>query len=409
MRDINVAVVGIGARGHGNLKTILNLPAIKVKAVCDIYEDRCQDGIDIVTKSGQEAPFASCDYRDVISRDDVEAVLIFTNWEVHIEIAIASMKAGKAVGMEVGGACSIEECLKLVACYEETKMPFMMLENCCFGKDELLALNMVRDGLFGDIVHCHGAYAHDLREEICCGKENRHYRLEHYINRNCENYPTHELGPIAKILDINRGNRMVRLVSMASKSMGLKRYVDDRKDTIVNKDLIGKEFNQGDIVNTLITCANGETISIKLDTTLPRSYSRELAVRGTKGLYEQSTNTVFLDGDKHLFETKEYYKDTIDNAAKYEDEYLPDYWKNITQEEIDMGHGGMDIFSFTAFFNALRENRPMPIDVYDTASWMCITALSEESIAKGNIPIEIPDFTNGAWKTRPRFDEYQNI
>lgn len=404
MRDINVAVVGIGARGHGNLKTILNIEGVKVKAVCDIYEDRCQDAVDIVKEKGQPAPFTSLDYKDVITRDDVEAVLIFTNWEVHIKIAIDSMRAGKAVGMEVGGATSLDECFELVKCYEETKMPIMLLENCCYGKDELLVRNIARDGLFGEIAHCHGAYGHDLRVEITEGKEKRHYRLDHYTRRNCENYPTHELGPIAKILDINRGNRMVKMVSFASKAVGLKSFVEERKDTIVNKDLIGRVFNQGDVINTLITCANGETISLKLDTTLPRSYSREFTVRGTKGCYEQNTNTLFFDGDKEDFNTVQYYKDNIDNAAAYEDKYLPDYWKDITPEQIEMGHGGMDIFVFRAFFNALSENKPMPIDVYDAASWMCITALSEESIAKGGVTLDIPDFTNGEWKTRPRLD-----
>lgn len=404
MKDINIAVVGLGARGNWNLKTILKFPGIKIKAVCDVYEDRCDDAVKIVIENGQEAPFASCDYRDVIVRDDVDTVLVFTNWEYHIKIATDAMRAGKAVGMEVGGATSVEECWDLVKCYEETKMPIMMLENCCYGKAELLSRNMVRAGLLGDVVHCHGAYGHDLRKEVCEGKENRHYRLDHYTRRNCENYPTHELGPIAKLMDINRGNQMIRLVATASKAEGLKRYVEDRKDTIVNKELIGREFNQGDVVNTLITCANGETISLKLDTTLPRPYSRELAVRGTKGVYEQSTNSVFLDGDEECFETIKYYMEHINNATKYEKDYLPDYWQNITPEEIELGHGGMDIFTFNAFFDALRENKPMPIDVYDAAAWMCITPLTEESIAKGNIPVEIPDFTNGEWKNRERYD-----
>ena len=195
--------------------------------------------------------------------------------------------------MEVGGASSIEECWRLVRTQEETHSKFMFLENCCYGKNEMLVRNIVNDGLFGDIIHCHGAYSHDLREEIACGKENRHYRLQQYLTRNCENYPTHELGPIAKILGINRGNRMVSMVSVASKSAGLERYINDRKDSFVNKELIGKKFKQGDTVNTLITCAGGETISLRLDTTLPKSYSREFTVRGTKGRYEENTSSIF--------------------------------------------------------------------------------------------------------------------
>lgn len=404
MKTINTAVIGLGARGSGNLNNILHIDGVCVTAVCDTYVDRCQEAIKTVTEAGQPEPFASCDYKEIIARDDVDVVVICTNWEYHVQIATESMRAGKIVGMEVGGANSVEECWELVKCYEETKTPIMMLENCCFGKSELLTLHMARAGIFGDVVHCHGAYSHDLREEVICGKEKRHYRLEHYKNRNCENYPTHELGPIAKILDINRGNQFVSLVSVASKAEGLKRYVQDRKDTIVNKELLGAEFKQGDIVNTIITCANGETISLKLDTTLPRSYSRELCVHGTKALFEGNTYSVFLDGDEEMFDTLKYYKEAIGNAEAYEEEFLPEYWRTITKEEIEAGHGGMDVFMFRTFFETIRENKPMPLDVYDAVSWMCITALSEYSIANGNVSVEIPDFTKGKWKTRERFD-----
>lgn len=280
----------------------------------------------------------------------------------------------------------------------------MMLENCCYGKTELLVTSMVRDGLFGEIVHCHGAYRHDLREEIVTGKENHHYRLNNYINRNCDNYPTHNLGPIAKLLDINRGNRMVSLVSVGSKSAGLNQYINDRKDTIENKNLINQKFNQSDIVNTIITCANGETITLTLDTCLPRSYSREFNINGTKGMYEENTNSVFLDGDEEQFQTVKHYKKVIDNATKYEERYLPDIWKNITKEEKKSGHGGMDVFVLAAFFDAIEHNTPMPIDVYDTASWMAISCLSEQSILLGGAPVTIPDFTNGKWMNCERLD-----
>lgn len=397
MKNINIAVIGLGGRGISNLNTILSMEDITVTAVCDIYEDRCQKAVDIVKEKAGNVPFSTTDYREIMGKPEVEAVMVFTSWESHIEIAVEAMKHSHAVGMEVGGAGSLEECWALVNTWEETRVPFMLLENCCYGKNEMLVKNIVEDGLFGDIVHCHGAYAHDLRDEVSGGKENRHYRLNHYINRNCENYPTHDLGPIAKILKINHGNCFKRLVSVASKSMGLNRYINDRKDTVVNKDLLTQTFAQGDIINTIITCANGETISLTLDTTLPRSYSREFTVRGTKGMYEENTNTVFLDGEKESFDTVEFYRENIDSAKKYEEKYLPDCWKNLTQEQIESGHGGMDYFVFTDFFEHLRNGKPMPIDVYDAAAWMCVTCLSEESIKNGNMPVEFPDFTKGEW------------
>ena len=404
MRELKIGVVGLGGRGKGNLETILNVEGVLPIAVCDLYEDRCDEGVKIIKeKTGTDA-FKTTDYKEILKMDEVEVVMVFTSWETHIPIAIDVMNSKKAVAMEVGGAQSVEECYELVNAYEKNGVPFMLLENCCYNKTELMVRNMVRDGLFGEIVHCHGAYAHDLREEVSCGKENRHYRLNHYLNENCENYPTHDLGPIAKILDINRGNRLVRLVSMSSKSAGVKQYINDRKDTFENKALIGADFAQGDIVNTLITCENGETISLTLDTTLPRSYSREFTVRGTKGMYEENTNSVFIDGDDEEFETVMHYRKVIDNAMRYEAKYMPENWKGLTKEMEEMGHGGMDYFEFVDYFDRLRNNKPMPIDVYDAATWMCISALSKQSIEGGNVPVEIPDFTNGKWKTRERFD-----
>ena len=163
---------------------------------------------------------------------------------------------------------------------------------------------------------------------------------------------------------------------------------------------MGKKFRQGDIVNTIITCADGSTISLRLDTTLPRSYSREFTIRGTRGLYEQATNSVFLDGDKDVWDTMSYYKNVINNAARFEADLLPDVWTKITPEDIAIGHGGMDGIEFRQFINAIKNHSEMPIDVYDAAAWMSVTALSAASIAAGGQPQAIPDFTGGLWTVR---------
>lgn len=154
---------------------------------------------------------------------------IAVSWEAHAEVAVAAMHAGKYVGLEAGGAYSIDDCCKLVRTYEETGTELMLMENCCYGRRELMALNMARKGVLGNIMHCSGAYCHDLREEITSGREIRHYRLRNYIHRNCENYPTHEIGPIAKILDINNGNRFLTLCSVSSAAMGLHEYAIQKK------------------------------------------------------------------------------------------------------------------------------------------------------------------------------------
>jgi hypothetical protein len=221
--------------------------------------------------------------------------------------------------------------------------------------------------------------------------------LQPYIDHNCENYPTHELGPIAKLLDINRGNRMVRLVSMASKSAGLQTFIDEGR--VDDPLLEGVKIKQGDVVSTIITCENGETITMTLDTSLPRYYSREFTVKGTKGLVAQEPEIVYIEGDA----VSHHYHHHVKNADKYS-AYLPSFWTSISDEEKKLGHGGMDYFLFKGFFDAILSGSEMPIDVYDAAAWMCITALSEKSIAEGGMPQEIPDFTRGAWKTRPRLD-----
>lgn len=408
MENVRFGVVGYGQRGSSMTRSvILKINEIDVVAVCDEYQDRVEEGIkDLKEIRGIDA-FGTTNYHELLAREDVEAVYVASSWESHVEVAIEAMKAGKAVAMEVGGAYSIEELTTLVKTQETTGMPFMLMENCCFNKTELLATAVARDGKFGKIVYCEGCYAHDLREEISKGNIIRHYRLRNYTNRNSENYPTHELGPIAKLLNINRGNRMLSLVSVASGAFGLEQYIADHPE-LVEQDptLAGRRFKQGDIVDTIITCAGGETIHLRLDTTLPRFYSRNFTIRGTKGMYNQDTNTFFMDGteEKHSINTVEYVKEFLENGKDYEEEYLPAEWRGMTPDLIRDGHGGMDIVEFRRFIECLREGKEMPIDVYDAAAWMAVTALSEQSILAGGAPQMIPDFTNGKWMQREPLD-----
>ena len=398
MRDVNVGVIGLGNRGYGMLKSgVLEIPGVRVLWVCDLYEDRVEAGKQAVVEAGQDAPSCTQDYRDILADERVEAIFIFSAWESHVPIAVDAMKAGKKTAMEVGGAYSVDDCWRLVRTWEETKTPFMFLENCCYGERETLVLNMVRKGLFGEIVHCKGGYRHDLRDEIAFGKENRHYRLRKYLNRNGENYPTHELGPIAKVLDINRGNRMVSLVSVSSKAAGMKEFIKAKKAD--DEELMNATFAQGDIVTTVITCAHGETILLTLDTTLPRSYSRDFSVQGTKGMYSEESDSIYVDGvTPHEWS----HAATWGNAKKFE-EYNTAVWKDFKENGIKGGHGGIDWLELNAFIDCVRSDAPMPIDVYDAASWMCITPLSEASIATG-MPVAIPDFTSGAWTMRQPLD-----
>lgn len=397
---IKMGIIGYGCRGRSITKKVLfKMDDIEIVAVCDEYKDRAELAATEVEERYGKRPFTSTNYIDILDYEGIDAVYISTSWETHVEVAIDALKKKVPVALEVGGAYSLESLWKLVRTYEETKTPIMFMENCCFGKDELLATALVRKGVLGEVVHCHGAYGHYLCEEIAGGHQNRHYRLNNYLNRNADNYPTHQLGPIAKILNINRGNRMVSLVSVASKAAGMKEYIGLNKEKY--PELQGKTFMQGDIVNTIITCADGSTISLRLDTTLPRHYSREFTVRGTKGMYEQGNNFVYVLGDEESgYVPIDVYKKYGNNGVDYEKEYLPAVWKNISAEQLASGHGGMDSIVFRVFVDCLKDNKPMPIDVYDAASLMCITVLSEASIAAGGMPQVIPDFTEGMWLRR---------
>lgn len=399
-KTVRVAMIGMGERGKQLMDPLLKMKDVQVVAVCDAYEDRTAAAAETVKKECGSAPFMSQDYKEVLSHGDVDVAVISTSWQYHIAIAIEAMKQGVFAAMEVGGTYDLQECYDLVQAYEQTKTPFFFLENCCYGHRELMCLNMARAGAFGEIVHCDGAYKHDLRKEVSYGKENRHYRLPHYIHHNCENYPTHDLGPIAKILGINRGNRMLRLVSVASKARGLAQYIRDHKP--YDAELLNTEFRQGDIVTTVITCENGETITLTLDTTLPRIYSRNFTVHGTKGMYQEDGDYVFLEKDLKvdIAEIDTDPQKIWKNADEYAKVYDNDLWKHKSAGMIASGHGGMDYLVLRAMLSAARGESYPAIDVYDAASWMCITALSEQSIASGNMPVEIPDFTNGKYKNR---------
>lgn len=402
MGKLKVCVVGLGGRGYGLISDILLKNSdIDIIAVCDLYEDRIARACKKIKEYGDE-PKGFTDYKEALSTKGLDAVFIFSDWSTHTEIAVYAMKKGIPAASEVGCEYSLENCYNLVRTREETGTPYMFVENCCWGKDELLATAMARKNVFGTLVHCAGAYAHDLRREVAYGHLDRHYRFDNYLHRCCDNYPTHELGPIAKLLDINRGNRIVTVSSFASKGVGLEEYIKTQSNA--TDEMKSAHFAQGDVITTVLTCARGETILLRLDTTLPRTYSRDFTVRGTKGMYMQDTNTVFLDGDQEMSEAIDYYKKELNNAVKFEEEYLPSFWKNVSKEALAAGHGGMDWFAYKSCADAFINHEEPVIDVYDSATWQAVAVLSEMSIKQGGAPQAMPDFTNGKWFKRPRKD-----
>jgi predicted dehydrogenase len=395
MEKVNVGWIGLGHRGYGLLEMVLNtMPDVEIVGVCDLYEDRAEKGRALVEKKRGKNPVKTDDYRRLLEMKEIDAIITPSAWEAHIDICIDSMLAGKYVATEVGGAYSLNQCWELVRTYERTKVPCMMLENCCYGKDEMTVLNMIKKGLFGEIIHCEGGYQHDLRDEVALGNEIRHYRLRNYMNRNGELYPTHELGPLAKYLNINRGNRMTMLTAMSTKSVGLHNWINENRGP--DYDNANFTFAQGDVVTTCIKCAHGQTIVLTHDTTLPRPYSRGNRVQGTKGIWFADTHGVMFDGNNAGPSWAHKYT----SLNEYYGEYLHPLWRGY---EAIGGHGGMDYLVMRAFIEAVKNQTQTPIDAYDTASWMAITPLSEDSIACGSMPVAIPDFTNGKWTHREDF------
>ena len=389
----NIGVIGLGGRGdYLVLENALPRDNVTITAVCDILEERVTAYADKVEERTGKRLVEYTDWQKLLDTPDLDAVIITSGWVPHTDIACEAMKRGIPVGMEIGGLYSVEQAWRLVRTYEETGTFFMLLENCCFGRIEMMALNMTKKGLLGRIVHATGGYCHDLRNQLAFGREKQHYRLDNYLCRNTDNYPMHALGPVAKCIDINRGNRMVALTAMASASYGMNEYCEKVRGA--GDALATARFNQGDVIHTTIRCANGETIALTLATTTPRNYSRLFSVWGTKGAVNEENQSVFLDGRDQC----EGF--TINNIAENYKEFDHPLWKKFEEEGVKGGHGGMDWLMLDAFFHCLQNEIAPPIDVYDAAAWLAITPLVEDSIAMGGAPVAIPDFTNGKWMNR---------
>jgi predicted dehydrogenase len=399
LEKLNLGFIGLGGRGRGLANLVASMDDVHIPAVCDLHDDYLEQAANSINEAQGFLPEKYIDYQDLLTKNNLDGVIVATNWTSHVEISLAAMRAGIYVASEVGGASSIQECWELVRTSEETGIPFMLLENCCYGREEMAILNMVKQGLFGELIHCQCGYEHDLRSEITRGGENRHYRLENFVHRNCDLYPTHGIGPIAKMLDINKGNRFISLVSMSSKSRGLREYVINQLGP--DHPRMNTVFNQGDITTTIIKCANGETVLLTHDCSLPRPYSRAQRVQGTKGLWMEDKNALHFDdfGDERWAPMSEYLES-----------YEHPVWKDFIEGGVKGGHGGMDWLVQRAFIDAIKTGSQTSIDVYDSVTWMAITALSEESISCGSLPQPFPDFTNGKWIQRqPNPDHYWTL
>lgn len=405
---LNVGIIGAGLRGQEHLYLLLRHEDCAVPAICDIDQRMIERSLKIYDEQGKPHPKVygpgERDYRKMLEDPAIDAVIIATPWEWHTEMAMAAMRAEKYVGMEVRGAFSLDECWQLVNTHEATGTPLFFLENVCYRRDVLAILNMVRQGLFGELIHLECGYQHDLRGvKFNDGKtaynsgaefgdnafSEAKWRTKHSVHRNGDLYPTHGIGPAAQCLNINRGNRFLYLTSTSSKARGLHEYVLNHPKGGPDHPNAKVEFRLGDVTTTVIKTVNGESIIISHDTNLPRPYSLGFRVQGTKGLWMDLNKSIHLEGQspEHAWEPAKQYLDRYDHHL----------WKKYADRAEGAGHDGIDWFLINAFVeSALRGEKP-PIDVYDAASWMAITPLSEQSIALGSQPMPFPDFTRGRW------------
>ena len=427
-KKVKIALIGVGMRGQSNLDILAKRNDVDVVAFADPNPIMMASAQKILIKNNrpkaQEFGNGDYDYRNLLQLKNVDAVIISTPWEWHKIQGLEAMKAKKIVGMEVGGALDLKECWDYVKTHEETGTPLFAMENVCYRRDVMAILNMVRKGMFGELLHGEGGYKHDLRGVLFNdgktpynsgvefgdkGFSEAEWRTEHYVNRNAELYPTHGLGPVAMMMDINRGNRLLRLSSFSSKARGLHDYIVNHPKGGENHPNAKVKFLQGDIVTTQIACANGETILLTHDTSLQRPYNLGFKVQGTKGLWEDFGWGEFNQGHIY-FEKLMNHSHRWENTEKWMQEYDHPLWKKFENQASGAGHGGMDWFLINTFVECIKRNIEFPMDVYDLATWYSITPLSEKSIQKNGKVMEIPDFTNGKWKTKkPNFgfsDEY---
>ncbi len=396
LSTVRTGFIGVGNRGSAAVYRLSMIEGVSIKGVCDIRKEKAEAAKARIVTKGHEAKIYSGTeeaWKEMCRRDDIDFVYIATNWALHAEMAIYAMEHGKHVALEIPAAVTIEECWRLVTTSERTKKHCVILENCCYDFFEMLTLNLARQGFFGDIVHCEGAYIHDILESLFIEEKRYHkWRLMENAKRNGNLYPTHGLGPIAQVLKINRGNKMDFLTSMSSKDFSLRPKAEELAKT-------NKEFEQylkypfrGNMNTSTIKNNDGSTIMLQHDVSTPRPYSRLHVISGTKGYAQKYPLPAKLAVGHERFFTDEEMK-------KIEAESTPKIITHIGEMATQVGgHGGMDFIMDWRLIDCLRNGLPVDMDVYDAAAWSSIGPLSEWSVANGSKPIAIPDFTMGRWQ-----------
>lgn len=393
MEKVRLGFVGVGLQGSNHMRNLMQIEGVEIKAVCDVVEEKVIRWQQTLEKEGRQKPSGYSkgitDFKRMCENEELDLVYTATPWEWHVPVAVAAMETGKNVAIEVPAAVTIDECWQLVEMSEKMKKHCCIMENCCYNRFELMTLNLVSKGLLGEILNAECGYLHDLRGIKFENRNEGLWRRAHSIKRNGNLYPTHGLGPTAQCMNINRGDRFDYLVSMSSPSKGLQLYA--KKNFKPNDPRYNEEYKLGDVNTSIIKTVQGKTITIIHDTNLPRPYSRINLIQGTHGIVMGYPDAlVYVEGKSKA--------DVWDKADDWYKEYENPLWKSIGGK--GAGHGGMDFIEDYRLIKCLREGIPVDIDVYDAAAWSVVSELSEISVANKSKPVDFPDFTRGAWKTR---------
>ena len=392
---VRIAFIGLGMRGYEAVRRYMYIDGVKVVALCDVVSskiDSCQNILKEFNKPAAAEYSGAEDWKKVCERNDVDLVYICTHWSLHTPIAVYAMEHGKHAAIEVPAAMTVDECWQLVNTAEKTRRHCMMLENCCYDFFEMATLNMAQKGVFGEVVHAECAYIHDLRWlqfDTLNGYWDM-WRLKYNTDHTGNPYPTHGLGPVCQIMNIHRGDKLNFLVSMSTGQFGMNVYA---KEKFGENSTYGQTpYKLGDMNTTLIHTAKGKTILVQHDITSPRPYDRIHMISGTKGFaVKYPEEKIALEPNAHQF------------LSQAKQDSLMKIYEHPFSEEIGEkarmvgGHGGMDFIMDYRLIYCLRNGLPLDQDVYDAAEWSCIIELSEKSVLNGSMPVQIPDFTRGAW------------
>lgn len=396
---VRLGIIGVGGRGTSLLRDLLAVDGVDVKAICDLVPEKVKAAQKAVTDAGQPLPAAftagDSDFKN-LNQLELDIVYIATPWNWHVPMAVDAMKNGKHAAVEVPAATTLPECWELVNTSEATRRHCVILENCCYGSSEMMVLQMVRDGVFGEITHGEGAYLHDLRGILTSSEGEGLWRRVPHMQRNGNLYPTHGLGPVAHYMDIHRGDRFDYMVSVSSPEASLSAYVKEHFPQGDPKR--AEKYICGDMNTSIIKTVKGRTILLQHDVVNPRPYSRINMIQGTKGLFADYPARIFLDGQKD----EEWQK-----MDAFKDKYEHPLWKdNGEMARKTGGHGGMDYIMNFRLMDCIKRGLPPDMDAYDAAAWSAPTPLSQASVAQNGAPQKFPDFTRDHWRTR---QESQNF